>query len=659
MKKVKNIFPWFALLILVYAVFRNWFSFSEVSSGDAPFYFLENIAHFPWIPYLWNTRGLGQPDYLIYPFFYLVFPLKLLSQFHFPWVLIERLVWYWPFLFIGGFSSLVLINTVLPGFKFRPLGALIYLLNSYILMTIGGGQISIALSYALFPLILALTIKLLERKTLRMSIIFGLALALQISLEPRIGLISIFALSIFVFWEFRMNILKYFDTFFIPFIIVVGIHSFWILPLVFSRANAYQINLSDYNWANYLSFARLENSISLLQPNWPENIFGKVYFMRWEFLGLPILAYSSLFFLDKKTKRVILFVLLGLIGSFLAKGTNEPFGQIYSWLFQNFPLLNLFRDSTKFYVLVALSYSVLIPFTVFNVCEWVAGKNNLLQKICLILITSYLLILIKPAIFGQLGGTFKERQVPKEYVNLKNLLTEQPKFFRTFWLPKKHRFGFYSDLHPAVNGNEYFSTTDLKTMVEKLGGEETRDEFINLGIQYVVIPHDSEGEFFLNDRKYSQEERNKTEKELDKISWLKKVKNFSDISLYQTSNFKDRFWFSPDITTTAVLSWQMVNPAKYIVRVNDLNTSTNLIFSESFNPGWVASINDRRIPSQQAYERLNSFPLDNTKETAITVEFTAQKYVYAGLIISGATLLISLIFLVVNSIKLGKVNLFF
>ena len=42
-----------------------------------------------------------------------------------------------------------------------------------------------------------------------------------------------------------------------------------------------------------LGMEKPPHALSLLHPNWPENLFGKVYFLQPEFLILPILAFSA------------------------------------------------------------------------------------------------------------------------------------------------------------------------------------------------------------------------------------------------------------------------------------------------------------------------------------------------------------------------------
>ncbi len=74
-------------------------------------------------------------------------------------------------------------------------------------------------------------------------------------------------------------------------------------------------NVTSVAAVQFFSFAKLDNAIALLHPNWPENIFGKVSFFRSEFLLLPIIAFSPLLFLfrtkiKKKEHSTVLFFIL-------------------------------------------------------------------------------------------------------------------------------------------------------------------------------------------------------------------------------------------------------------------------------------------------------------------------------------------------------------
>jgi len=669
---VNKIF-WLFIALFVFLIFRSWFALGEISAGDAGFYFPETLKGFPSFPYLWVGDGLGSYSSLLYYFSYLVLPLKLLAVLGLPWVLIERIVWYWPFLILGIFSSWFLVKTVLPEGKFRFLTLLIYLFNTYILMIVGGGQASIFLPYAIAPLVLGLFIQLTNYSTAnyelraRKTVIAGLVLAIQLALEPRIAAITVAALIFYLFFEYRLAILKYLKIFLIPLSIVVGIHFYWILPTIILRKGSYDTILSSFGWVGFLSFANFSNSLSLLHPNWPQNIFGKTYLMRPEFLVLPILAFIGLLFVNElknpRIKKIILgFSLLGLIGAFLAKGANPPLGEIYLWLFSNLPGMNLFRDASKFYILVALSYSILIPFSISEIYK----RLGPLSKIFLLLVISYLLFLVRPAVFGQLGGTFKTKTVSLDYLQLKDFLNSQDEFFRTFWIPKQQRFGFYANNHPAISAENFLTDTvclkpfcPLKVaMPEKWGQKcfpndhcyvrelsyflnpQTAAILAQMAVKYIIVPFDSEKEIFIAEHQYNHQQREEVEEFLDTISWLKKIDVAEKIAVYELPESKDHFFGIGE--EMAEVQWQMINPTKYKVQVKNISRPFKLVFSETYDKLWQTKLEGGTISSQPYMSVLNSFLINKTGDFEVMVELAGQKYVYWGGVVSLATLLLSL-----------------
>jgi len=276
--------------------------------------------------------------------------------------------------------------------------------------------------------------------------------------------------------------------------------------------------------------------------------------------------------------------------------------------------------------------------------------KKFIPELFILLFVVYWLFLIRPAWLGQLRGTFKAKEVPPEYVVLKDFIHNQEEFFRTFWIPKRQRFGFYSNNHPAVNADELPSQEDLAMM----------------GVKYVIIPYDSEGEIFLEDRKYDPTQRLALEEELDNVSWLKKIEVTDKIAVYETPGYKDHFFI--DLLSSSrvndlpaseagLTSWQMINPTEYIVSVKINQLPATLVFSEAYDELWQAKIGEKIIPSTM-FNNLNSFVIDQTGDFDIVVEFAAQKYVVYGLLISAATLLVS-VGLIVYPIKLGKINFSF
>lgn len=466
MKKI--LFCLFLLIIIL--VFRAWIiSSGTLSAGDWPYLYAENIREFSWLPdlrFLWLA-----PYYQIFT--------KILFQIGLSWEAVEQVAWFLPFIVISAFSSYRLTKSFL--------GALIYTTNTYVLMIVGGGQMGVALAYALAPLVL----------------VNFFVLPVQVMFDPRIAAITFGIISVYSL--FRQT----YKSLVLPVLLTTVVHLYWIIPfLAGGKEFTSRLINATADSVQYLSFGSFSQSLSLLHPNWPENIFGKTYFLRPEFLILPIIAFVALLF-AKKEAKVYFFALIGLIGAFLAKGASEPFGGAYLWLFDNVPGFVVFRDPTKFYILVAIAYSFLIPWALKQ-----AKRFTFLFSILFVLFWAFI---IREAVLGQLGGTFQPKPVPAEYVKLKDFLASDQRFYSTAWVPSKQRFAFSSETHPALEVQEF---------------PKNLNELKQNNVKYVIVPFDSRGEIFLTDRKYDENIYRDFLHLANSQEWLFRVDLFGPIGVF-------------------------------------------------------------------------------------------------------------------------------
>ncbi len=648
-----NFFYSAIFLIVIGIIFKNWFLSLSIIGGDWPFFSQQQINNFPLFPPAWSSlhgNGLGGTIVVYALDSYLYFIGSFFSHIlHIPWSIVSKIFWFFAFLCIGIFSTRKLLISLFPKLllPYQILGIIIYIMNSYILLLLSGGQMGISLSYSIAPLVLVSFIKIVD---LRSSLIAGLFFAIEVLFDFRIAYITIIAVGfswLFLLQTGKQIFRQIVIVFILPIFITILLHSFWIIPFLLA-GNSSIDNLGNIyitkGAVTFFSFAKLENSLSLLHPNWPENIFGKVYFMKEAFLLLPILAYSSLLFLNKfaQKKIILFFTFLGLLGAFLSKGANDPFGGVYLWMFDHVPGFVMFRDPTKWYALIAVSYSVLIPFTVWKAYEWLKKRRKFsafhFQNIFLLFIFLSLLLLIRPALFGQLGGTFIHRDVPIEYINLKDKLNNDSQFYRTLWVPRQNRFTFYSTIHPSIEGEALLSATNAVSFSKDLKSKKMEEYLLALGIKYIIIPYDPYGEIFIEDRKYNQKKRDEYEKVLDGISWIKKVQD-GKITIYETKNYKDHFWI---VSGKGQVTYKQKFSTFYEVSIKNGKKNDVIVFSENYSPYWKMSIGNKSlIPFKLKNSKLNSFILPKDGSYIITIFYSGEKYYFIGRIVS----LISLIFL--------------
>ncbi|MEX2007362.1 MAG: hypothetical protein WD992_01175 [Candidatus Levyibacteriota bacterium] len=517
-------------LLIIFFVYLPWFQLLKpLSSGDWPYLYMENIEAFRWFP--------DAPFLWLEPYYNLT--AKIGSHlFSLPWEVTEKIFWFYPFLVIGTVSSFIFVKLILSklGIKkyidfFTFLGSSIFMLNTYVLMITGGGQMGVAMAYALSPFVLYLYFRILENKIIGLKnlLIFSLASAFQLMFDPRIFTVTLVLLILFfLVTTISDKTISYKTLKKLAFVNVLAIvlNLFWILPNLLHFGDF--VEAAREADATFLSFASFSNSISLLHPNWPENIFGKIGFMKPEYLLIPIVSFMNLFYLNSKNKRYITLILslslLALLGAFFSKGTNDPFGGLYLFM-SNLPGGSLFRDPTKFYLWICISYSILFPLGLYNLLSTFFKNRKLLGIFFLASAVFYLSFLIKPALYRDLTGTFSPHAITDDYVNLKKFLVAQEEEAAILWFPKRQRFGFASSTTPAFNAGEIIESAWNSPLLNNFTKVETRKLLKEYDVKYVIVPYDVQGEMFLTDRKYDENVRKNIIGKMENTSWLVPVEN--------------------------------------------------------------------------------------------------------------------------------------
>lgn len=655
-----KLFQIFIFIFLVGIIFQKWFMPGLISAGDFWFYYPSMYGEFDRAFYAWNFEkgnGLGMNSVLFQavlttfglPIYLLGILLKI------PWETIERIGFFYPFLIICTFSSYFYHKEVLRTTKLWVLSAIVFLFNTYILTLVSGGQILIGIAYAFSPILLVQFInlekleKLNSRKSFLTMLLAGLLLGIEMTIDLRIAYVMGIAITVyFVFRTLLLGLnfgifLRKFFFLLLSTIIAVLLNLYWGIQLLIKRGNPLQELGDAYSTVGslkFFSFASLENSISLLHPNWPENLFGKIYFMRPEFLFIPIIAFASFLFLKKtkinrKLKEMVIFSgLLGMIGAFLAKGTQEPFGEVYVFLFENVPGMVMFRDPTKFYLLVILSFTILIPFCLYQL-------TDLFKKVKYInfyVLTSFIIfwcITIWPGIMGQLGGVFTYTNLPEAYKKFEVFLRGDKDFYRTLWIPQVQRFGFFSPTHPAIVAEDFFQIHTYADLVSHISQEETLENLRAMSVKYIVVPYDSEGEIFLDDRKYKDSLRRELIAGLRGIDSLKELKTFQPIAVFELSGYRGHAWSSVD---KSIINSKKISPVEFEIDMKNIAKGSKLIFSESYDPKWIARKGKEEILAEKN-GNMNSFTLPEKGDYTLILYYTMQNYVKIGVVISAITFL--------------------
>jgi len=338
--------------------------------------------------------------------------------------------------------------------------------------------------------------------------------------------------------------------------LVFATQLFWILPMLMHSGSGDLNELLSRSL--FVSFSSLSNAITLYHPFWTEArpaTFVSQPIPVGAYL-LPIVMIFGLIAGRKKfTYETLFWLFVGIIGVFLVKQENQPFQNAYEWLFTHVPTFNAFRESTKFYIVTALSYSILIVFALDKISSRArksGPKIGLLSGVLLVsTLSGTMLFNAVPLINGTVRTMFVPREIPQSYNEINNYISSQPDSFKTLWMPAESRWTESTVKHPKVVPSSIYSKTWARDSLSDLSSNATlRDKAINLldspasekllselNIKYVAVPsrdianEDDFLKYYGNDRKFYIDK-------LDGLDYLKKVNmKSSDAIIYENTAF--------------------------------------------------------------------------------------------------------------------------
>lgn len=535
----------------------NWF----FASGDLDFFWPEQLKALSWLPAVFRKDiGFGVPGllslWLDYPFRLL---LKVLSSVGLSWFIIDKILWLSVFV-LGIYSSYRLAAYILGRTGLTWLSPIIYVANTYMLLLFSGGQLGVSWAYAFTPWVLVRFLETIDREktfNVKQGLTTGLFLALLMVFDIRFAymlggmLVLYVCLHLFKVLSSGAVSLSHLA---VPVVVAVCLHAFWILPLALGSTGLGGVGgqFTNPGMLKFLSFADFSHALSLLHPNWPENLFGKVYFLQPEFLVLPILAFASLLSKPKGNEKqhVLFFAFLGLLGAFLAKGVQPPFGDAYRWMFEHIPGFVLFRDPTKLYILTAIAYATLIPYTLRALSARVSKAAWIVPVFFLI----FWVFTVRALFTGTVTGNFRPLILTSEYVQLKDLLAADSVSSRTLWLPGKEKFAYASDTHPLLVSEDMFPSASVSAVIGETKKSSFTARLSDAGVKYVIVPVDMEHRLFLDDYHFAPGERESLVQALSATP-LTRNKAFSDIAVFENPQFS----FYENIPAATVRQQQLAN----------------------------------------------------------------------------------------------------
>jgi len=502
-----------APLAVIAAVFNSWFLHFGVRTAGDWGYMLDvtsdTLRRFYFSTWLSDNQfgrvliDAGQaPTYAVYGW--------LTHYVGMSYAINERLIHLWPAVLFAIFGSYFLVKHIFNDRATAILGAIVYAANTYYLALLTG-HLTLAGAYAFAPLVILFYLKAIGSRDIVQVVLCAVTFAISGAYEPRSATILagiLILLAIYHFFFIYMpkhkltvwSVAKTFGLYAAPLVLFGLMNVYWLLGLKYAGGAAAGGGVIESSLFGN-EFFNISETLTLLHPFWSGGVIEPfiLHQIPFYFWLIPIAAITG-FAVNRRSRVILFFMIIGILGILLSKQSDGPFPSLYYWLFKNVPGFNLFREASKFYILITLSYAILIPSLFWYV------KRKYHKKYLTIGVFAALSMLFLPNLIpvssSKIGATFADRKMPSQYEEVNNMLNDSS-YDRILWVPQKSRWGLASATHPTVSASKLLSDSwkDLDGSYVENNNATTTDEIMSMlqqnympvmmsngAIRYIVVP---------------------------------------------------------------------------------------------------------------------------------------------------------------------------
>lgn len=513
-----------------------------------------------------------------------------------------------------GFSKLAKLYSLRIKRFFIFLVTLWYAFNTFTVIYWNGNGFSLTLitCYALAPVTLYLAHRAIFSKSLDMKhkILFVMTFYLMSFALP-LFVVFLFLLALYVIFAYLSEHYQTSNIF--SNLLVIGIlylpytlFYFIILREMFTTV-AGTVNLTGGETYNLLQggfFTQIRMLFSWgIYTYWePRNIF--TFYKYYDTLGAKLAPFGIYLLLfwgslrdggsrTNKKYRVIFLALFALM-LFMIKGAQEPFGDVYVYLIENYAAFRVFRSpDSKFGFGIILVLAAALLLSLENITKETKQRLATAAIILLVVILQGYPVFAGIAIKGQDTDYSSNRiiHIPETYEELAEFFntkdTQPTKYILTV---PSIEFGHYyltsEEIHigqdllpklikePFVYVSEYSGM--LSTTYSKLKNAYTAENLRELSefpIQYIVVRKD------LDATELDEAVINELQNCLGKDFCPQRVFSNNTFTVYENKNHISIA--QPDnVEITAI------NPSKFLVKIDNLLEQQELIFNQNYNVDW-------------------------------------------------------------------------
>lgn len=501
----------------------------------------------------------------------------------------------WPYLIVSAVGAYALPRQVVTGQVGVFAGGCVLLFNSYTLVT-QSGSILVMMGDALLVLWLAQLLRMSLGGVTRGRLIRFLLTGCVLSVyefrifSMAVGLAGLAALYVTI-WKRSWRP---------PYLLAAGVTTAlvfnlrWLIPL--GRGGALTSNGITTRGLFGDSFYDLARSIALFHPFWTGStpaIF-QVQPIPFYFWIVPLGALGAVL-VSRRDPLVVLFAAVALVGVMLCKQSGRPFPGLYRYLYEHVPGFNYFRESSKFYIIIALGYAVLVA--VFADWVWRRRDGGDVRRALAVFVVTALAAIpaanARPLVNGSIQNIFRPRQAPLAYDAVDRLIPPGGVFYRTLWTPTVSRWAPYDLAHPTVGLSDLIngvwdglpptagvSAGGTAGLEDALARPGMQDLVSAASVRYVVVPLLDVG---ASDDVFGDADPGAYVGALGRVPWLRRV----NIGTALPAVFENISW-APVVVAQGATSARR-SLSQYSVQISGLHASTLLTLALPHDSSWVLS----------------------------------------------------------------------
>ncbi len=642
------------LVLLVFFVLSliltiSWFWQGKVMAGGEAGILFYNLARTTELySYSWYQSGPGTLTRFFIPFGPMLFIFSLLQMVGLSYTLLQALMFF--SLFFAGMCAVYLLHRKLfPDLSELAAGAagIFYLFNLFSMSQVWSrGLYTQFYAFAILPLLLYLYICFCHRVRwqyviylILVNLLLGYAYGFpSFSLVLLLTLATYFVYQLITLFKSPQQLLSVLLGSFIFGIVLAVVNLYWLIPTV-QISGAYSSIAQESTKVQIDSLHSVSqyfttDQMMLLKQSY---YFGKnsryygfyssdIIFA----LSLGVLAVMIFGLVHSRKQRLWKFVLsLLIVGWFISKGTNNPFGySFYHYLFATFPISQLFRNSyEKFGLVFLLAYALF-----FGNGAYYLSRKISQQTIypLVILLTLFCGVLVWPLWNGFVLQN-KQTKVP-EYYGQANQWLEEHSAQGLIHLPLSPGDGVvydwgYNGIEPSeflfsqssiskIVGSTEFDQKYKQLVADFNQGKDLRPSVDQFGVDYLIVHHDI-------DPTVKWRSTQMVEQYLASSSAFVKQASFGKLDIYQYQGKPAQLFVIEDQNgRVQPINFHKISPVKYQLQLPEITQPVLLKSRISYNPLWRATINGTLVPDHLLVDDYaNGWQLNQLGSYTVIVSF--------------------------------------